>query len=62
MLQTQLKEIDSQRVDGKFVTVSGETPAGNDEVCEHLERCLKWAEIVLERLACMYDLFDQTTH
>ncbi|KAI9642911.1 hypothetical protein NHQ30_008645 [Ciborinia camelliae] len=48
-LQTQLKEIDSQRVDGKFVTVSGETPAGNDEVCEHLERCLKWAECVLER-------------
>ncbi|TGO15263.1 hypothetical protein BTUL_0042g00330 [Botrytis tulipae] len=48
-LQNQIKEIDSQRVDGKFVTATGETPPGNDEVCEYLERCLKWAEVVLER-------------
>ncbi|KAB8301048.1 hypothetical protein EYC80_002970 [Monilinia laxa] len=59
-LQTQLKEIDAQRVDGKFVTVSGETPAGNDEVCEHLERCLKWAESVLERKGQFPEAFQGT--
>ncbi|RAL65295.1 hypothetical protein DID88_000863 [Monilinia fructigena] len=59
-LQTQLKEIDAQRVDGKFVTVSGETPAGNDEVCGHLERCLKWAESVLERKGQFPEAFQGT--
>ncbi|KAA8571604.1 hypothetical protein MFRU_016g01060 [Monilinia fructicola] len=59
-LQTQLKEIDAQRVNGKFVTVSGETPAGNDEVCEHLERCLKWAESVLERKGQFPEAFQGT--
>ncbi|EDN94752.1 hypothetical protein SS1G_10626 [Sclerotinia sclerotiorum 1980 UF-70] len=59
-LQAQIKEIDSQRVDGKFVTVSGETPSGNDDVCDHLERCLKWAEIVLERKGQFPEAFHGT--
>ncbi|TEY71379.1 hypothetical protein BOTCAL_0094g00230 [Botryotinia calthae] len=57
-LQIQIKEIDSQRVDGKFVTASGETPPGNDEVCEYLERCLKWAEVVLERKGQFSEAFQ----
>ncbi|QSZ31709.1 hypothetical protein DSL72_001276 [Monilinia vaccinii-corymbosi] len=59
-LQTQLKEIDAQRVDGKFVTASRETPAGNDEVCEQLEGCLKWAEVVLERKGKFPEAFQGT--
>jgi hypothetical protein len=50
-LQAQLKEIDAQRVDGKFVAANGEIPTGNDEVCELLRICLLWSDIVLERLA-----------
>lgn len=37
------------RVDGKFVTASGEVPAGNEETCELLNKCLLWSEIVLQR-------------
>jgi hypothetical protein len=48
-LQNQLKEIDAKRVDGKFLTADGQVAAGSDEVSEHLERCLMWSEIVLER-------------
>lgn len=44
-----MKEIDAQRVDGNFVTAEGEIPAGNDIVCDLLNRCLMWADIVLER-------------
>jgi hypothetical protein len=31
------------------VTAAGEVPAGNDEVCELLNKCLLWSGIVLER-------------
>lgn len=48
-LQAQAKEVDAQRVDGKFVTASGEVAASNDEVGELLFKCLRWSEIVLER-------------
>lgn len=48
-LQAQLKEIDATRVDGKFVTASGEVPAGNQAVCDLLDRCLLWSNVVLTR-------------
>jgi hypothetical protein len=48
-LQAQLKEIDATRVDGKFVTASGEVPAGNQAVCDLLDRCLLWSNVVLSR-------------
>jgi len=48
-LQEQAKEIDTHRVDGKFVNASGEVPEGNDDVCALLDKCLMWSEIVLER-------------
>jgi hypothetical protein len=59
-LQDQLKEIDNQRVDGKFVTASGEVPVGNEEVSELLRRCLLWSEIVLERKGDIPDGFRPT--
>ncbi|CAG8959695.1 hypothetical protein HYFRA_00001601 [Hymenoscyphus fraxineus] len=48
-LQAQMKELDAQRIDGKFLTESGEVPEGNEGVCALLEKALKWSEIVLER-------------
>jgi len=48
-LQSQIQEIDSQRVDGKFLTESGDIAKGSDEVSSILEKCLRWAELVLER-------------
>lgn len=36
-------------MDGKFVAVNGEVPAGNDIVCDLLDRCLQWSDMVLER-------------
>ena len=41
--------MDASRVDGKFVDESGQILQGNDMVSELLEKCLKWADIVLER-------------
>ncbi len=49
-LRDQLKEIDEQRVDGKFLAPGGEVAQGSDEVSDLLHRCLKWSEISLERL------------
>lgn len=48
-LQAQVKEIDGLRVDGKFVSSSGEVLAGNEETCELLKKCLLWSEIVQQR-------------
>ncbi|KUI72607.1 hypothetical protein VM1G_08547 [Cytospora mali] len=48
-LQAQLKEIDAQRQDGKFVAVDGNVVKGSDQVSELLSRCLAWSDIVLER-------------
>ncbi|KKY32543.1 hypothetical protein UCDDA912_g07437 [Diaporthe ampelina] len=48
-LQTQLKEIDAQRQDGKFLTADGQVAKGSDEVSELLNRVLMWSDIVLER-------------
>ena len=59
-LQAQLKEIDAQRVDGKFVTASGEVPAGNEEVCDLLRRCLIWSEMVLSRSVVKATYFHLT--
>jgi len=59
-LRAQLKEVDSQRVDGKFVSARGEVPGGNDEVCELLGRCLLWSEIILERKGVFPEAFAPT--
>ena len=48
-LQAQLKEIDAQRQDGKFVTAGGQVAKGSEEVSELLNRVLLWSDIVLER-------------
>jgi hypothetical protein len=48
-LQAQLKEIDEQRKDDKFVGSDGSVLAGSDEVADLLQRCLLWSQIVLER-------------
>lgn len=58
--QEQLREIDAQRVDGSFVTAEGKVPAGNDEVCELLKRCLLWSENVLEHEGEIPEQFKQT--
>ncbi|CAL3967450.1 unnamed protein product [Diplocarpon coronariae] len=57
-LQAQVKEIDELRVDGNFVTASGEIPAGNEETCELLNKCLLWSEIVLQRKGKMPSNFS----
>lgn len=59
-LQAQVQEIDAQRVDGKFVSASGEVPAGNEEVCELLNKCLMWSDIVLKRKGEMPEAFNPT--
>ncbi|PMD27176.1 hypothetical protein NA56DRAFT_640914 [Hyaloscypha hepaticicola] len=56
-LQSQAKEIDAQRVDGRFMSASGEVPPGNQEVCELLNKCLSWSAIVLERKGEMPESF-----
>lgn len=48
-MQKQLKEIDSQRVDGKFVDSDGNVLAGSEQVSSLWDRCQKYTEIVLER-------------
>ncbi|KAE8452988.1 hypothetical protein EG329_012175 [Mollisiaceae sp. DMI_Dod_QoI] len=58
-LQAQAKEIDAQRVNGKFVTVSGEVLASNDEMAELLSKCLRWSEIVLERKGRIPEAFSE---
>lgn len=57
-LRAQAKEIDAQRVDGKFVTANGEVPASNEEVGELLSKCLHWSEIVLERKGQIPEAFN----
>jgi hypothetical protein len=54
-LQDQLKEIDTKRVDGKFLTATGEVAAANDENVDLLNRCLMWSDIVLSRLVLELD-------
>ncbi len=50
-MYNQVKEIDAQRVDGKFVDANGQVAQGSDEVSALLQRCLRWSELSLERLA-----------
>ena len=47
--QDELKKIQGGMVDGKFLADDSSTPAGQAIVTELLARCLKWADIVLER-------------
>lgn len=44
-----MKEIDTQRQDGKFLTADGQVAKGSNVVSELLNRVLMWSDIVLER-------------
>ncbi|KIM95159.1 hypothetical protein OIDMADRAFT_148832 [Oidiodendron maius Zn] len=59
-LQDQLKEVDAQKVNGNFVTESGEVPVGNQEVCDLLNRCLMWSNLVLSRKGEFPEAFQPT--
>ncbi|PKS07758.1 hypothetical protein jhhlp_006366 [Lomentospora prolificans] len=56
-LQKKAQEIADQRKDGNFVTEDGKIPAGNDIVNDVLNRCLGWADAVLERKGAISDSF-----
>lgn len=47
--QSQLKEIQATTVKGQFLAEDGTAPEGQQIVGDLLARCLKWAEIVLDR-------------
>lgn len=47
--------IKSKMVDGNFLAPDGSIPEGQDIVKDLLERCLRWADIVLERLEIIPD-------
>lgn len=47
--QEELKKIQGSMVDGKFLASDSSTPAGQAIVIELLTRCLRWADIVLEK-------------
>ena len=47
--QEQLKEIQGTMVNGQFLGSDGTAPSGQEIVVELLNRCLKWAEVVLSR-------------
>ena len=49
--QDELKKMQATMVDGKFVNTDGTIPENQDVVVKLLDRCLRWAEIVLERWA-----------
>lgn len=59
-LQDQLKEVEAQKVNGNFVTESGEVPVGNQEVCDLLNRCLMWSNLVLSRKGEFPEAFQPT--
>lgn len=48
-LREQLKKIEANLKDGKFVNAEGNTLAGSDDLKSLMERCWRWTEIVLER-------------
>ncbi|KAK2749653.1 hypothetical protein FQN57_005875 [Myotisia sp. PD_48] len=45
----RLNELRSQMVDGNFVAPDGSIPSGQELMKDLLERCFRWADIVLER-------------
>ena len=47
--QEELRKIQGSMVDGKFLAKDSSTPAGQAIVTELLARCLRWADIVLEK-------------
>jgi len=59
-LQEQIKEVDAKRVNGKFVTVSGEVLPGSEDVVALLEKCLMWSRTVLERKGEIPEAFNGT--
>ncbi|KAL8409640.1 hypothetical protein RB594_007915 [Gaeumannomyces avenae] len=56
-LQSELKEVDAKRVDGKFLAEDGSPLRGSDDVADVLNRCLAWSEIVLEQKGAIPDGF-----
>ncbi|GKT60112.1 DUF2408 domain protein [Colletotrichum tofieldiae] len=59
-LQAQLREIDEQSKEGKFVAADGGVPAGNEEMAALLEKCLQWSDVVLERKGVIPESFRPT--
>ncbi|MCJ1361534.1 hypothetical protein MMC16_000634 [Acarospora aff. strigata] len=55
--QHELEEIKNSMVDGKFVTEGKSEPAGQEVVVGLLNRCLIWAELVLNRQGKIDDRF-----
>lgn len=52
----QLQQMQATMVDEKFVGIDGTIPEGQEVVKNLLYRCLRWADIVLEKLAHHYAL------
>ncbi|GKT44929.1 UPF0664 stress-induced protein [Colletotrichum spaethianum] len=48
-LQAQLREIDEQSKEGKFVTADGGVPAGSEEMAALLEKCLRWSDVLIAK-------------
>ncbi|MCJ1255538.1 hypothetical protein MMC24_003354 [Lignoscripta atroalba] len=58
--QEQLKEIQGTMVNGQFLGSDGTAPSGQEIVVELLNRCLKWAEVVLSREGKIDERFKTT--
>lgn len=56
-LQKKIQEIGDQRKDGKFVAEDGTVLAGSDIANSLLDRCLRWAEMSLERKGAIPERF-----
>ncbi|POS85730.1 hypothetical protein EPUL_004062, partial [Erysiphe pulchra] len=57
--QSQLQNIDMQRVAGNFVAINGKVLEGSDEVGKLLDDCLTWSESSLERYYKSYSISHQ---
>ncbi|KAJ4302402.1 hypothetical protein N0V88_002546 [Collariella sp. IMI 366227] len=55
--KTRLDDIDSSRVNSKFVDPEGKEYSGSEIVSTLLERCLVWSDIVLQRKGAIPDAF-----
>jgi hypothetical protein len=59
-LKNQLLEIGEKRIEGKFCAQDGSVPPGGEEVCDLYQRCVYWADLVLERKGVMPEPFRPT--
>lgn len=58
--QDQLKEIQDSLRSNKNTAQEQNGSAGGDLVAELLDRCLKWAELVLEKLANLHRIVSNS--